>query len=184
MARESKRHRDLRRFGKPERLADLALNTPAEQWGIGYLQPDGARRCIRTVQEDIAQAIRVEAGNVAEYFAMHDRECWTYKTDFPCSAPPFPKLFIESHFPAKVNIGGEIVDYVLKGGQAFGFLFDAMDSAGQLIPKYERPGPFAPYTLEEIPEARWFCRAMPILQINDVPVYTSCLKLYEFTGRG
>jgi hypothetical protein len=184
MARASKRHREERRFGKPERLADLVLNTPVEQWLIGNLEPDDARRRIRTIQEEVAQAMRIEAGNVAEYFAMHDRDYWTYKTDFPCSSPPFPKLFIESHFPAKVNIGGEIVAAVFKGGQAFGFLFVAVDSAGELIPIFERPGPGQPYTLEEMPEARWFCRAMPILRINDKPVYMSCLEFFAVSERG
>jgi hypothetical protein len=184
MARESKRHRDQRRFGKPGRLADLIVNTPPERWGRPRGIPEDLGEYITAIQRDIASCPVIEASNVAQFFAMHDREFWTYREDFPCSAPPHPMFFVEARTPRQMKLGGRIVDNDASAPGRYGYLFDTIAAAGKKIWVIDEAGASGPERLEEIEGARWYYRALPLWEMDGRPVYLSCLKVFPVDARG
>ncbi len=105
MARESKRKRDERRFGKPERLADIA---PYCDWAVRILESNSrfnqkSQTAVnRRLKAAIAMATVVLADNVANYVEAHPREYWNYGTDIPSPVPFFDRLFIEYRLPREV----------------------------------------------------------------------------------
>jgi hypothetical protein len=114
MARESKRHRDERRFGKPERLVDRAING---RWVYpSWYRPEDAEtvealnRYRQQVIEDLGRAVVVVADNVGEYFyAGNPKEEWHIETDFPCCAPPHDLMFIEMCRPSRILSEGKVI---------------------------------------------------------------------------
>jgi hypothetical protein len=116
MARESKRKREERRFGKPERLADLACQG---EWGVPNWCADlldhdeGFRKSLVEVRvkvlESLGRAKVIVADNVSEYLYANDpKEEWDYLKDFPACAPPFDEFFVEFSRPSRLFSEGVI----------------------------------------------------------------------------
>jgi hypothetical protein len=103
VAREGKRKRDEKRFGKPERMIDKILadgfrlcpwsETPGYDT---YLRRDEFVECAR---QGIALATSVVADNVSEYLDANPKNEWTYENDFPTPVCPWKHTFIEMLAP-------------------------------------------------------------------------------------
>jgi hypothetical protein len=89
MARENKRKRDERRFGKAERLADLLQCIP---WLISSHEPETLPD---TFSEFVRAAHVIDAQNVADYVGSHVDKDWRW-TELPPCRLPFPLVFIET----------------------------------------------------------------------------------------
>lgn len=89
MARENKTRRDERRFGRPERLADIAQVAP---WVLSSDEPEEMPGSFRRL---IRESVSVDAQNVAEYVASHTEKDWLW-TELPSCRLPFPVMFLES----------------------------------------------------------------------------------------
>lgn len=67
--------------------------TEAAMSGVGVDIPESMRR---EVAEAVRGCVRFDVGPVAEYFyAENAQDEWTWKTDFPNLAPPFPAMWME-----------------------------------------------------------------------------------------
>jgi hypothetical protein len=73
-----------------------------------------------------ADAVVVDITNVAEYFALSEREVWRY-ADFPNIAPPWPRAFFEFSFPRRWSHGGDIG---VVAGLRFGTLIESSPQSG------------------------------------------------------
>jgi hypothetical protein len=103
MARENKRARDERRFGRAERLADSMTIHPITSWGIpGWLQGlDGEHMEALGVMLSWARGFMqngfgpvIEATNVADYYWSHFNRALS-PTDIPVCRPPWEACFVE-----------------------------------------------------------------------------------------
>jgi hypothetical protein len=114
VARESKRHRFERRFGRADRLIDRALNG---KWAYpSWYKPEnqqdveGLRQYKQQVVDDLGRAVVIVADNVCEYFyASNPKEEWDVGSDFPCCAPPHDLMFIEMRRPSRILSEGKII---------------------------------------------------------------------------
>jgi hypothetical protein len=116
MARESKRKREERRFGKSDRLADLIMSTPIDRWAFprAFKRADeehqqNASLTIAWILEAVAQMQVVDATNVAEYVFRHMMAKRLLDWRSMVIQPAFDEMFIEAWRPASVvNSKGEI----------------------------------------------------------------------------
>lgn len=137
MARESKRTRDERRFGKTERLADLVLaNADKSQWKIPPFATDGASAeilghywtTIESIRKSIADCPVIEASSACRLYWDHPQDVWEAK-DFPSVAPPFPEFFVEAGHPGTITVGsGHEIQLAKWVPKRWGFLFRAEES--------------------------------------------------------
>lgn len=105
MARENKRTRDERRYGKTERLADQimcgAIGPPSyirEGEAVGW---DGLRDVF---MDRISRIPLISADNVVDYAFSHTESICKWDT-IPAVPPPFPEFFVEASGPWDL-IGG------------------------------------------------------------------------------
>lgn len=91
MARENKRKREERRFGKSDRLAD-ALRSAETVSGFENIPGHGS--ALRAL---IARAVSVTADNVVRYFEADKKKEWNW-SELPTVRLPFPSLLVESTF--------------------------------------------------------------------------------------
>lgn len=113
MPRENKRRRQERRFGKPERLADMI---PVGQWNLPYwckIEAAAQRDALARMKQDAIAAVGeskvIVADNVGEFFyADNPQEEWDFQKDFPACAPPFPDFFVEFARPSRLNSEGTL----------------------------------------------------------------------------
>lgn len=98
MARESKRKRDEKRFGKAERLVDSI----AQEFGnlpVDETNPPFPRR--RLFADFLSGAVPIEASNVSSYYSDLSRRNGGFDLvqGLPCLAPPFDLFFVEMFQP-------------------------------------------------------------------------------------
>ena len=115
MARENKKARLEKRFGKSDRLVDQLFDLPWDSLPALVLGPkikemspevvrqlDAASASHRLVHTTaISQAVVVRANNVAEYFFDRHELDWDF-SDLPAISPPFPLMFVEMSRPASM----------------------------------------------------------------------------------
>jgi hypothetical protein len=116
MAREGRRKREARRFGTPDRLADLVHGGV---WGVphydaDYFRTPEGRQAYAAYRDDFLESVKdsvvVCADNVAEFFyAGTPKEDWETTKDFPSCVPPLPSMFVEMKRPSCLNLGGKVV---------------------------------------------------------------------------
>jgi len=108
MARESKKTRDEKRFGKPERFVDLLADRRIGEED----RPGGDREDIR---DAVARSMKVDVQNVSSYAASLKPKSFEPE-DFPCCVPPGDPTFMEYKSPLdpRHRIG------CLLGGRYFG----------------------------------------------------------------
>jgi hypothetical protein len=101
MARENKRKRDEKRFGKPERLADIVATAPRVLPNtIPKEKVKNYKDHCDNIIQDILEAKVIQATNVVNYFyATRRARDFDWSKDIPCWMPPFPSMFIESDRP-------------------------------------------------------------------------------------
>lgn len=94
MARESKRNRDEKRFGRSDRLADLVQST------LWLVSPDDPGSLPETFSAIVREARVIDGQNVADYVRGHADKDWQW-TELPSCRMPFPLMFIETktHYP-------------------------------------------------------------------------------------
>jgi hypothetical protein len=165
MARENRRKREERRFGRPERLADIILDRPPERWLLSPFvhahlvahPADGQAvgKAILDLQQKVARAAIIRADNVASFYFDHPKWDWNYHTDFPCSAPPFESFFIECRTPPSMVIEGGERRPTAGMPSCFGWLFRADEAKdfGQNFPCVDVAGRV---DYRRIEGARWF----------------------------
>jgi hypothetical protein len=103
MARENKRNRDERRFGKPERFHDILLSSdwmPPIWYKIDMLQSyDATVSSIAYYKRKLLNCVSIEASNVCSYWQEKEidkrGEGWHIQRDIPSFAIPFPLSFVE-----------------------------------------------------------------------------------------
>lgn len=111
MARENKRNRDAKRFGKAERLADQFFTTPFAAMA-GYVASDGEEEYDSAARTGVATAITekvIDASNVAEYTDSINKAAGGRKTGLAWdknilnATPPFERCFVEMQLPAGIS---------------------------------------------------------------------------------
>lgn len=131
MARESRRKREERRFGRPERLADKIL---AEGVAVPGCTPPGMVEAVKSdgdvLVRELGEIPIVEASNIADYAVANSRTMQGWEPgDFPSIRPPFAEFWVEGS--ARLPIVGE--------PSSFGVLFttigrdDAASYAAELV---------------------------------------------------
>jgi hypothetical protein len=109
MARESKRHRDEKRFGKPERLVDR-LDLATNQWiSPPWLLKGGQEQArswesyVRWLADTVRRSSVVKMDNVVQYVFDHFGEKFNgvSASMFPCLKLPFPLMWFESRRPSR-----------------------------------------------------------------------------------
>jgi hypothetical protein len=128
MARENKRKRDEKRFGRPERLIDM-LSDPRFKWRMPtYMNHEprenhlefAARNKELVAIADRATVISID--NVSEYFfQVSDQDEWDVTTDFPCCAPPAEIFWMEARAPKTIRVGDKVLQPA-GGFEQFGML--------------------------------------------------------------
>jgi hypothetical protein len=112
MARESKRRRDERRFGRPERLADKAIHSEwyPPYWATNYADEMAPwKAMVDDLKFRIATTTVIAAENVGEYlYAVTDKEEWDFTEDFPSCVPPFRHFLIELKRPSRIFSKGQV----------------------------------------------------------------------------
>lgn len=167
MARENRRKREERRFGKPERLADLIVSTPAERWRWGLMPDELAKKQIVRIQSDIHSRPSICADNASDYYFNSPQIHWDYKTDFPCVSPPFPLFFLEMRCPRRINYGDHWGGPDPSAPRRNGFIFQYAEVSDSFFPTAASE---AGLELDSIDDARWIGRGIPIWwENNDVP---------------
>lgn len=141
MARESKRKRDEKRFGKAERLADMLYSSQWKHpaWCEKLIDDpeftNSATKSRAQLLELVATAKLVVADNVSEYFyANNPKENWIFSKDFPCCVPSFPRMFIEFTRPSCLLSEGKVLSSS-KFPNRWGWFLEAVsreDMAGRI----------------------------------------------------
>jgi hypothetical protein len=139
MARESKRKRDERRFGKAERLADrvVAAHEPKE-WAFPYAgsgdlpgQVGLFWPIIERVQRDLRVIPIFLVENACRVYWDSPKDAWKYREDFPNSSPPYPCFFMESTHPGSmVCDNGKTVSSMTWCPDQWGVMFWAEECNG------------------------------------------------------
>lgn len=132
MARESKKNRDEKRFGKPERLADIILSaTEKTEWWLPGWATTGAPQMvidyywntIVRIQHSLRTCPVIDVTGAARAYWDHPKDVWT-EQDFPNVAPPFDQFFIEAAHPGMIAIDdGRIVKPASWVPDRWGFYF-------------------------------------------------------------
>lgn len=112
MARESKKARDERRFGRG-RVIDIVMGG---EWRYPYWfsptdsEMEDLRNWRDTMRGKAATAKIVAADNVCEFlYANNPKEEWHPEKDFPCCAPPASTIFIEMTRPSRILSGDSVI---------------------------------------------------------------------------
>lgn len=104
MARESKRRRDEKRFGKPERLADVVYQC---KWGlapwfkgtiddISEKNKETFRKIIGLIKGQTSRSVIVSAHNISDYYYKFAPTVYReFLNDFPNPVPPYDSMFME-----------------------------------------------------------------------------------------
>jgi hypothetical protein len=134
MARESKRVRNERRFGRPQRLADVIFSAESKadwmlpDWAIDA--PEGQRELfwdtVCKIRHGLLAAQIIMAQNACDLYWKHSRNIWEYESDFPNSSPPFPAFFVESVRPECIVMGDEVTS-AAGCPEQWGFFFWVQD---------------------------------------------------------
>jgi hypothetical protein len=144
MARENKQAREERRFGKPERLADLILaSEDRKQWLIAPWALQGASTEMLDYYWDTVCKIRhalisckvIDVTNGCRIYWDHPQDVWLH-SDFPSVAPPFPEFFMEASHPGTITIeGGRRAEPAKWCPARWGFLFTSYETPdGDVMP--------------------------------------------------
>lgn len=186
MARESRRKRDERRFGRPERLADYVLNTPPERWQFNpAMDRDVVLPCVAELQAAVARATHIVADNASRYFFENPKVDYVWKEDFPNVAPPFDLFLVEMVKPRAVVFGKRVEVASVSCPELFGFLFHAQDARDRSIPVGLETGRRASGITTAInPDARWFVTATPIFVDKDRPAFISTVLYFAVSASG
>lgn len=189
MPKLGKRKRDERRLGKPVRLADIALARDVAGWTVSpWIIHSGNRDVWQMAWESIARVRRTIAGcsvivadNVGTYFYEHPQQYWTYREDFPNSAPPFSSFFIELGRPGRLVLedgDGPPGDWM---PDRWGFLFSAVDAGS--VP-YISVLPSGEMVHREVVGARWYLKVELITAVGLKPDYPGFLKWFPVGEHG
>ena len=106
MARQNKHKRDALRFGETNRVADLCLSTPIEQWRTIAPKTAEVHGIIEQLQHDIRRLKHIDITNIERYYAMNEQDYWDYRTDVPCAAPPFREFWAEMQISQYLKVNG------------------------------------------------------------------------------
>jgi hypothetical protein len=173
MARESKRKRDERRFGKSERLADMVIATPPSRW-LTIPNDRDVSEFIRKFQGEISIVPVIDATNVMEFYARHDKVEWDYAADTPCASPPFPEFWVEMRCPEVMVTSRGPERRGPHDAEMLGFLVSAWENDGSPIGWCLKSGGLGADKLLE--GVYWVLRIQPITCIEGRPLWASYYK--------
>ena len=119
MARESKAKRDAKRFGTPERLADIIIQRGVSPLFDVRKHPFAAEQFVRwekAIRSLVENAVVVDATNVERYVCeIYQNKFVDYESAIPNYMPPFQSMFVE---------------FINKFGDRHGYLIAAFDGPG------------------------------------------------------
>ena len=114
MARENKRKRDEKRFGKPERLIDIIAHERITTVAPEY-RHDNFEALMVLMHEQMRGAVAVDCSNVYEYaIDTFNGKVFSFRDDVPNCMPQFPSMFLE---------------YVETGGTRVGWFIHAFEDS-------------------------------------------------------
>jgi hypothetical protein len=200
MARESKRKRDERRFGKAERLADrvVAAHEPKE-WAFPYAgsgdlpgQVGLFWPIIERVQRDLRVIPIFLVENACRVYWDSPKDAWKYREDFPNSSPPYPCFFMESTHPGSmVCDNGKTVSSMTWCPDQWGVMFWAEECNGldfEVYPGSEDMEPTIrpPKEAEmvRLDDARWEMRCVLIGFQDGMPGIVPAQMVFAIGPRG
>lgn len=140
MARESKRRRDEKRFGKAERLADRILHADRMIPGAftdNVDPPDRIsvhewQKCVDALVVEANKSTVVIAGNVVDYFCgAFQSKHFDWSKDLPSITPPFPSMFVEMDFPGTGLPG---FPETMRPPKSWGLVVNLLGSDGVPVP--------------------------------------------------
>jgi hypothetical protein len=140
MARESKRIRDERRFGRPERLADIVLNSQHRQdWSLPEFAATDTHpgriaaywETVQEIRECLSICPVIDGTGACRAYWDHPQDVWGHD-DFPNVAPPFETFFVEANHPGMITVGnGQRREPAEWMPRQWGFLFRSSPVAGE-----------------------------------------------------
>ena len=195
MARENKRNRDAKLFGRPERLADILVHSPPDSWNLnpflhlaaqkGILKREDFLQTIAKIQTEIVQATVIVADNVNRFYYDHDKCEWDFKTDIPNCAPPMDRFLIELRTPPTIRVEDGIERTTEGMPEISGGLFYAIEASTTgnvfLAPETESGGPMSPVHL---PDAKWFIQCAMLMVQDGKPLATGTVKFFAVNESG
>jgi hypothetical protein len=161
MARESKRSREEKRFGRPERLADMAMSTPLKSWMLppfvieaGKQEVDLCGETVIEIKDHLIDCPVIDGTNAARAYWDHPQDVWMHD-DFPNVAAPFPKFFIETSHPGFITVdNGKRCEPASWCPRKWGLLFLAQPGPCELPIEGESPD-VPEISMLDIPAGGW-----------------------------
>jgi hypothetical protein len=195
MARESRRKREARRFGSPERLVDILLGTPPRRWKLtpalhasasrGAMRLEDMIRGVEKLQADVAAAAVVSADNVCAYYFDHPKCEWDFGEDFPCCRPPMDDILIEFRTPPKIRVEGGVEQSTAGMYDVGGCLFHVTEAETlrRMMPVPDRAAPGG-LAAKEIPDAAWFVQCAMLGASGGFPLLCGASRYFAIDGAG
>jgi hypothetical protein len=181
LARENRRHREEKKFGKAERFADIICATPPESWRC--IPPTSeARAAIARLRGELPRLPIIDASNVMDYYAAHEQQEWDYDADTPCAAPSFVESWIEMRCPDVILTAGGPDRRAPNHPEMVGFRISAADVSGKPIPWCSAPGINRLDIL--LQDVRWVLRVQTLACIDRRPLWVSCYRSLPVSATG
>jgi hypothetical protein len=134
MARESKRKRDEKRFGSPQRLVDKILggilHPAVSSWARNPEWRNAVPRLRESYRDKVAGSVVVDASNVADYYySFCEKSLWDCVDDFPSCRPPFPLMFLEFARPKFYRDEKGVMPFDPSFFDAWGWVVESLEAA-------------------------------------------------------
>lgn len=185
MARESKRKRDAKRFGRTGRIADM-IHDHDQMFGppewADRIKELSLRKLVDALRKDIVNRPRFYIDNVADYYYSHDKVAWSYAKDFPAVRPPYNDCWIEARRPAMYHEKGLTVPFSPCFPTRWGGIVDWLPG------RFDSNNRFAGFEAiaqsQEMPEFVGFLRIMLIYSMGDtiIPIPTTYVMPLDARG--
>jgi hypothetical protein len=136
MARENRRKREERRFGRPDRLVDIILAPDVDLGQPIWLSRDPdvaemAGHSLDVFRVALVGCPVVVMDNVAEYYySFCEKSRWDCEHDFPGCRPPFDRFFLEARRPSIFRDESGVAPFDPWFPSHWGFLVESLPAGG------------------------------------------------------
>jgi hypothetical protein len=192
MARENRRKREERRFGRPPRLADLIVGTEPKRWIVSRSitielshtpsMKDFYQNLIISSIAGVSDSKIIVSDNVFSYYCDHEKCVWDIE-DIPNAAPPFGSFFIEFRTPPKIRVEGGVERSSAGSPELAGCLFTVLDPSQYDYSLHVSLGQGG-HEFKRFEDAKWFIAGMVFLCNNGSPVFCGVCRVYPVGADG